>query len=186
MAATIQEQVVQTFEIVKEEEIAASLEIVFETILEQMVPLELDTGEADADEARGMAGRPLVSRPGELHGAFLGSGAGHQTAVPTGDLWPAVYVDSGRLKHPVPADRGQRCDAAAVCASGDGVDRGRGPGSGGRLVRPDQANWFRSREQGGRQLAMCPMRLATMAWIAAGVTSTGGHFRACRQEAPRH
>src|ERR1700754_3271509 len=39
MAATIQEQVVQAFEIVKEEEIAAPAGIVFETILEQMGPL---------------------------------------------------------------------------------------------------------------------------------------------------
>ena len=39
MAATIQEHVVQAFEIVKEEEIAAPVDIVFETILEQMGPL---------------------------------------------------------------------------------------------------------------------------------------------------
>ena len=39
MAATIQEQVVQAFEIVKDEEIAAPIDIVFETILEQMGPL---------------------------------------------------------------------------------------------------------------------------------------------------
>ena len=39
MAAIVQEQVVQAFEIVKDEEIAAPIEIVFETILEQMGPL---------------------------------------------------------------------------------------------------------------------------------------------------
>ena len=39
MAATIQDQVIQAFEIVKEEEIAAPIDIVFETILEQMGPL---------------------------------------------------------------------------------------------------------------------------------------------------
>src|SRR5580692_2073838 len=39
MTATIQEQVVQAFEIVKDEQIAAPVEIVFETILEQMGPL---------------------------------------------------------------------------------------------------------------------------------------------------
>ena len=39
MAATIQEQVVQAFEITKEEEIAAPMGIVFEAILEQMGPL---------------------------------------------------------------------------------------------------------------------------------------------------
>ena len=38
MAAPIREQVVQAFEIVKDEEIAAPINIVFETILEQMGP----------------------------------------------------------------------------------------------------------------------------------------------------
>ena len=39
MPATVKEGVLQAFEIVKEEEIAAPIEIVFETILEQMGPL---------------------------------------------------------------------------------------------------------------------------------------------------
>ena len=39
MAANVMEGVVQAFEIIKEEEIAAPIEIVFETILEQMGPL---------------------------------------------------------------------------------------------------------------------------------------------------
>jgi uncharacterized protein YndB with AHSA1/START domain len=39
MAATVKEGVVQAFEIIKEEEIAAPIGIVFETILEQMGPL---------------------------------------------------------------------------------------------------------------------------------------------------
>jgi uncharacterized protein YndB with AHSA1/START domain len=39
MAATMQEQIVQTFEIVKDEQITAPIDIVFETILEQMGPL---------------------------------------------------------------------------------------------------------------------------------------------------
>ncbi len=39
MPATIQEQVVQAFEIVKDEQIAAPIEIVFEAILEQMGPM---------------------------------------------------------------------------------------------------------------------------------------------------
>jgi hypothetical protein len=39
MATKIQEQAVETFEIVKNEEIAAPIGIVFETILEQMGPL---------------------------------------------------------------------------------------------------------------------------------------------------
>ena len=39
MAATVKEGVLEAFEIIKEEEIAAPMEIVFETILEQMGPL---------------------------------------------------------------------------------------------------------------------------------------------------
>jgi uncharacterized protein YndB with AHSA1/START domain len=39
MAATVKEDVLQAFEITKEEEIAAPMHIVFETILEQMGPL---------------------------------------------------------------------------------------------------------------------------------------------------
>jgi uncharacterized protein YndB with AHSA1/START domain len=39
MAATVMEGVLQAFEIIKEEEIAAPIDIVFETILEQMGPL---------------------------------------------------------------------------------------------------------------------------------------------------
>lgn len=39
MAATVKEGVLEAFEIVKEEEIAAPIDIVFETILEQMGPL---------------------------------------------------------------------------------------------------------------------------------------------------
>src|SRR5579871_4831392 len=39
MAATVKEDVLHAFEIIKEEEIAAPIDIVFETILEQMGPL---------------------------------------------------------------------------------------------------------------------------------------------------
>src|SRR5580692_1116796 len=39
MAATVKEGVLHAFEIIKEEEIAAPIEIVFETILEQMGPM---------------------------------------------------------------------------------------------------------------------------------------------------
>lgn len=39
MAATVKEGILQAFEIIKEEEIAAPIDIVFETILEQMGPL---------------------------------------------------------------------------------------------------------------------------------------------------
>src|ERR1700678_2350243 len=118
-----------------------------------------------------MAGRPLVSRPGRQHGTLLGCGAGHQTPVAAGDLRSAFYVDSGCLKYSVPAHRGQRCDPPPLCASRDGVDRRRGPWSGRRLDRPDQPNSRRGGEQADGKLAVC---LATVLWIAAGATSTGG------------
>ena len=140
MAANIHEQAtqaVQTFEIVKQEEIAAPIGIVFETILEQMGPLNSTPGEADANEVGGVAGRTLVSRSGKQHGALLGRGAGDQASVAAGDMRAAVHVHAGSLKSPVPADRRERIDAAPVCASSDGVDRRIGPRSGCRLDRPD-------------------------------------------------
>src|ERR1700679_2525650 len=121
-----------------------------------------------------MAGRSLVSRPGRQHGTLLGCGAGHQTAVTAGDLRSAFYVDSGCLKYSVPAHRGERCDPPPLCASRDGVDRRRGPWSGRRLDGPDQPNSRRGGEQADGKLAMCPVCLATVVWIAAGAISTGG------------
>ena len=70
MAATITEQTVHALEIVKEEEIAAPIEIVFETILEQMGP---------ANEAPGTGPMPmkLEAWPGGRWYRDLGNNAGH-------------------------------------------------------------------------------------------------------------
>jgi hypothetical protein len=52
MAATMTEQLVHALEILKEEEIAAPIDVVFETILEQMGPRERGARNgAHADEA---------------------------------------------------------------------------------------------------------------------------------------
>lgn len=70
MAAMIAEQAVQTFEIVKDEEIAAPIEIVFETILEQMGPLN----SAGPDRPMPMK---LEAWPGGRWYRDLGDGNGH-------------------------------------------------------------------------------------------------------------
>ena len=70
MAATIQEQVVQAFEIVKEEEIAAPIDVVFETILEEMGP----RNEREAGEPMPMK---LEAWPGGRWYRDLGNGSGH-------------------------------------------------------------------------------------------------------------
>src|ERR1700730_14034629 len=70
MAATITEQTVHALEIVKEEEIAAPIDVVFETILEQMGP---------ENEAPGAGRIPmkLEAWPGGRWDRDLGNNAGH-------------------------------------------------------------------------------------------------------------
>ena len=70
MAATITEQAIHALEIVKEEEIAAPIDVVFETILEQMGP-ENSTPETEK--------MPMVLEawPGGRWYRDLGDGAGH-------------------------------------------------------------------------------------------------------------
>jgi uncharacterized protein YndB with AHSA1/START domain len=69
MAATVKEGVVQAFEIVKEEEIAAPIDIVFETILEQMGPLN-----ATPEKLMPMV---LEAWPGGRWYRDLGNNSGH-------------------------------------------------------------------------------------------------------------
>ncbi len=70
MATNIQEQAVQTFEIIKQEEIAAPLAIVFETILEQMGPL-------NSVPDRGPMPMKLEAWPGGRWFRDLGNDTGH-------------------------------------------------------------------------------------------------------------
>ena len=70
MSAAITEQTVNMLEIVKEEEIAAPMDVVFETILEQMGPLN----EREPGEAMPMK---LEAWPGGRWFRDLGNGAGH-------------------------------------------------------------------------------------------------------------
>jgi uncharacterized protein YndB with AHSA1/START domain len=70
MAATLSEQVVHSLEIVKEEEIAAPIAVVFETILEQMGPMN------EAPDT-GLMSMKLEAWPGGRWYRDLGNGAGH-------------------------------------------------------------------------------------------------------------
>src|SRR5271163_4130611 len=95
MAATIQEQVVQAFEIVKEEEIAAPIEIVFEAILEQMGPLN-----ATPEKPMPMK---LEAWPGGRWFRDLGDNAGHFWGVVQAIRVPSLLEISGPLFMSTPA-----------------------------------------------------------------------------------
>jgi hypothetical protein len=75
MATSIQEKAVQTFEIAKHEEIAAPIDIVFETILEQMGPLN----SVPAHDTHPMRPMPMVLEawPGGRWFRDLGGNSGH-------------------------------------------------------------------------------------------------------------
>jgi uncharacterized protein YndB with AHSA1/START domain len=95
MAATIQEQVVQAFEIVKDEEIAAPIGIVFETILEQMGPL-------NSTPERPMPMK-LEAWPGGRWFRDLGNDAGHFWGVVQAIKAPSLLEIHGPLFMSTPA-----------------------------------------------------------------------------------
>jgi uncharacterized protein YndB with AHSA1/START domain len=95
MASTIQEQVVQAFEIVKEEQIAAPVDIVFETILEQMGPLN-----ATPENPMPMK---LEAWPGGRWFRDLGNNAGHFWGVVQAIKPPSLLEISGPLFMSTPA-----------------------------------------------------------------------------------
>ena len=94
MPATVKEGVLEAFEIVKEEEIAAPMDIVFETILEQMGPLNMAI-------ERPM---PMVLEawPGGRWFRDLGNGAGHFWGTVQAIKAPTLLEISGPLfmSHP--------------------------------------------------------------------------------------
>jgi uncharacterized protein YndB with AHSA1/START domain len=95
MATIMQEQAVQTFEIVKEEEIAAPIDIVFETILEQMGPLN-----STPEKPMPMV---LEAWPGGRWFRDLGNGAGHFWGVVQAIKPPALLEIHGPLFMSTPA-----------------------------------------------------------------------------------
>jgi len=89
MAATVMEDVVQAFEVIKEEEIAAPIEIVFETILEQMGPLNSTPGKP----------MPMVLEawPGGRWYRDLGNNTGHFWGLVQAIKPPSLLEISGPL-----------------------------------------------------------------------------------------
>jgi uncharacterized protein YndB with AHSA1/START domain len=95
MPATVIEGVLQAFEIVKEEEIAAPLEIVFETILEQMGPLN-----STPEKPMPMV---LEARPGGRWYRDLGNNTGHYWGTVQAIRAPSLLEISGPLFMSTPA-----------------------------------------------------------------------------------
>jgi uncharacterized protein YndB with AHSA1/START domain len=96
MAATLTEETVHALEILKEEEIAAPIDVVFETLLEQVGP---------ANEAPGIGTMPmkLEAWPGGRWYRDLGNGAGHFWGVVQAIRPPSLLEISGPLFMSYPA-----------------------------------------------------------------------------------
>ncbi len=95
MPATVKEGVLQAFEIIKEEEIAAPIEIVFETILEQMGPLN-----STPEKPMPMV---LEAWPGGRWYRDLGNNTGHYWGAVQAIRAPSLLEISGPLFMSTPA-----------------------------------------------------------------------------------
>src|SRR6202522_1993956 len=95
MPATVKEGVLQAFEIIKEEEIAAPIEIVFETILEQMGPMN-----STPEKPMPMV---LEARPGGRWYRDLGNNTGHYWGAVQAIRAPVLLEISGPLFLSTPA-----------------------------------------------------------------------------------
>jgi uncharacterized protein YndB with AHSA1/START domain len=95
MPATVKEGVLQAFEIIKEEEIAAPIEIVFETILEQMGPLN-----STPEKPMPMV---LEAWPGGRWFRDLGNNTGHFWGTVQAINKPSLLEISGPLFMSTPA-----------------------------------------------------------------------------------
>jgi uncharacterized protein YndB with AHSA1/START domain len=96
MPTNVQEQVVQTFEIVKNEDIAAPIGIVFGTILEQMGPL-------NSVPDRGPMPMTLEAWPGGRWFRDLGDNAGHFWGLVQAIKPPSLLEICGPLFMSTPA-----------------------------------------------------------------------------------
>jgi uncharacterized protein YndB with AHSA1/START domain len=93
--ATVKEGVLQAFEIIKEEEIAAPIDIVFETILEQMGPLN-----STPEKPMPMV---LEAHPGGRWFRDLGNDTGHFWGLVQAINPPSLLEISGPLFMSMPA-----------------------------------------------------------------------------------
>jgi uncharacterized protein YndB with AHSA1/START domain len=96
MPTNYQEQPAQTFEIVKQEQIAAPIAVVFETILEQMGPL-------NSVPDRGPMAMKLEAWPGGRWFRDLGDDAGHFWGVVQAIKPPSLLEICGPLFMSMPA-----------------------------------------------------------------------------------
>jgi hypothetical protein len=115
MMAVSTEQEVRSFEVVKEEKIAASAEIVFESILEQMGPFN------ETPDGTSLAMK-LEAWPASLPKSRYQRPPGNQAADAAGNLRAALHVFSGHVECAIPVDGRRRLDAFEICTSRDGAD----------------------------------------------------------------
>ena len=112
-----------TLNIVQEIYVKASLEVTFETLLEQLGPRnEVEERDADADEAGSLAGREMVPRFGRWKRTLLGTCAGDQAADAGGVCGTDVHVLSRGFECAVPVERDGWRDADQVSSHGAGTD----------------------------------------------------------------
>lgn len=98
------QEAMQTIEILREEFIEAPIDVVFETVLEQMGPLnEKPDGEPLALKLEAWPGGRWFRDLGNNSGHFW-SCTGDQTTRATRDLWAIVYVHAGRFECAVPPE----------------------------------------------------------------------------------
>src|ERR1700730_15579395 len=90
MMAVSTEQEIRTFEIVKEETIAASIEIVFETLLEQLGPFN------ETPDGTSLAMK-IEAWPGGRWYRDLGNGTGHFWGNVQANKQPTLLESSGPL-----------------------------------------------------------------------------------------
>ncbi len=148
MAAIVKEGVLQAFEIVKEEEIAAPIEIVFETILEQMGPLN-----STPEKPMPMV---LEAWPGGRWYRDLSNGTGHfwgtvqaiKAAIAARNFGAALYVQPRRFEPSISADRRTRHYAHALRAPCHRLGWGAGAWCRSRLEPVDGTHPLGSRENG--------------------------------------
>ena len=115
-----------TLNIVQEIHVRASLEVTFETLLEQLGPRnEVIERGGNADEAGSLAGREMVPRFRRWERALLGTCASNQAADAAGVYGADVYVLSGEFQCAVPVERDGWRDTDQVSSHGTGIDSGR-------------------------------------------------------------
>ena len=122
---TIERTDIGAFEIRKEIEIDAPIEIAFEAVLDESGPDAQSpdgSGKSLSMKFEAWPGGRWYRRPGQQHGSSVGTRAGDQAADAAGDHRADADVVSGDESCAVSAQGRGRKDAAHVHASGAGAD----------------------------------------------------------------